>query len=197
MLRKSTKKPVQCKVCPQIIFATPTEITKGRKQFCSHACRAKSQQVSPEERFYQHLPEAADSNGCLNWIGHATERGYGMLKIRAGFTVRSHRFAYYLAHGEFDQSMNVLHTCDNPRCVNPLHLFLGTTKDNSDDMVTKGRSLKGERNPESKLTNTIVADILLRYRGGMATPKQLSEEFGVTYNCINLIVTRKSWRHIP
>lgn len=197
MSRHFTRLSRHCEICQQSFFVQPSQIAKGVGRFCSHACRALFQQVSPTERFFQHLPKAVNCNGCLLWIGHATDRGYGMLKIHIGKTVRAHRFAYELVYGPFPSSLDVLHTCDNPPCVNPLHLFLGTTQDNSDDMVKKGRSLHGSRNPISKLTEENVVEILRRYRSGESSPSQLAKEFGVVYNCINLIVTRKSWKHLP
>lgn len=95
--------------------------------------------------------------------------------------------------------MNVLHKCDNRLCLNPKHLFLGTHRDNVKDMVSKGRQVKGERCPASKLTEAQVLEIKSRYRKvsrGHGNGASLAREFGVTKTAIGHIVRGTNWRYL-
>ena len=100
-----------------------------------------------KERYIERIP----IGGCWIWIGTKWSSGYGY--IRKNRKIQSaHRYFYSLYKGEFDQNLNVLHVCDNPSCVNPEHLFLGTHTDNMRDMTRKGRHAnnKGIHNPNYK-----------------------------------------------
>lgn len=77
-------------------------------------------------------------NGCWNWKGCRTSRGYGRFQVHPK-TLRAHRVSYFLFNGEFDETLLICHSCDNPSCVNPSHLFIGNSKENVEDMVKKGR----------------------------------------------------------
>lgn len=100
--------------------------------------RGHSPDPTDEQRFWQNVDKSSVHNGCWNWMGHKC-RGYG--KIRRGKKmVLSHRFSYELANGPIPDGLFVCHSCDNPSCVNPTHLWVGTAKDNVADMVAKGRA---------------------------------------------------------
>jgi len=103
----------------------------------------KGRKVSPErlERFKSKLSEPTET-GCLLWTASKSNRGYGVFSDGWGKTISAHRFAYQLAKGSIPAGMVVCHSCDNPACCNPDHLWLGTRSDNQRDMVAKGRDAK-------------------------------------------------------
>ena len=100
-----------------------------------------------EERFWNKVAKN-NENDCWVWTGHVDKDGYGLFKESSSpkdANVRAHRMAYRLIYGNFENEMWVLHSCDNPPCCNPSHLFLGTAKDNAADRDKKNRQCKGER----------------------------------------------------
>ena len=114
--------------------------------------------------------------------------------------MRAHRVAYMLAYGEVDDSLCVCHSCDNPSCCNPRHLWQGTRSDNMQDMVRKGR-LKptiryGEESPAAKLTSEQVLEIRARHAAGGVIGATLADEYGVSRSLISLILRRKRWPHL-
>lgn len=109
--------------------------------------------------------------------------------------VRAHRIAYEIAYGKPPDFLYVCHRCDNPKCINPSHLFLGTQDDNMKDMSVKRRSIFGEKNPKAKLTENAVKMIRQKLKEGFSH-KQLANEFGVTRTAISHILKGKIWRHV-
>lgn len=102
--------------------------------------------LSIKERFDKYIFYSPD--GCWYWIGYVCKDGYGRMNIiqnERNFPVKAHRLAYQIYKGEIPDGMYVLHSCDNPRCVNPDHLSIGTQKDNIQDMFRKGRSRNQNR----------------------------------------------------
>lgn len=119
-----------------------------------------------------------------------------------GKSLRAHRYAYELLVGEVPSELNVLHHCDNPSCVNPRHLFVGSHADNHADKVSKGRQARGETNAASVLTKEQVREIRRRYKlkKGYHDPVNgqgaLAREYNVTQANISEIVLGNTWRHI-
>lgn len=127
------------------------------------------------------------SGDCWNWIG-CVVGGYGRhLRDRA------HRTAYRMAYGEIPSGMVVMHKCDNPRCVKPEHLTVGTLADNNKDRAQKRRSATGERAGRSKLLWIDIERIREAHRCG-ASARQLSMAWWVGRTTINSIVANKAWR---
>lgn len=138
---------------------------------------------------------------CIEWEKSKNAEGYGYTYCE-GKVRKAHRVAYAKRHGLSMQQIEglvVRHKCDNPGCVNPDHLELGTNQDNVDDMLSRGRHVasKGERNGRAKLTKQQVEEIRARYvRGSKRAggPSALAREFGVGVTAIKDIVTNKHWK---
>ena len=156
------------------------------------------------ERFWEKVQK---TEGCWEWIGYRTPYGYGSFGAggRQRGAVFAHRFAYELINGPVPNGLCVLHRCDNPPCVRPDHLFLGTKKDNTQDMMEKKRHgvythpehiRRGERHHRCRLTEGKVRGIRLRVTAGESR-ETLALEHGVSRATIDDIVNRRTWRHLP
>lgn len=169
------------------------------------------------DRFYSKIRRTDD---CWEWTSAKDSHGYGMFQI-GGKAVGAHRIAWRLAYGEIPDGLYVLHACDNRPCVRPDHLFLGTPKDNSQDMVRKGRytppvidpevrkvarskaretvlrnkTFQGSNHPGTRLTDVDVLAIREAYRAGV-TQVKLGQAFGIEQTTVSNIVVRKSWKHL-
>ncbi len=133
-------------------------------------------------------------SGCFLWIGGTDADGYGCFWYE-GKTVKAHKMSWIMNFGSIPDNQCVLHKCDNPPCINPNHLFLGSNKDNTQDSIKKNRRaiFYGDENPVSKLTSTDVALI----RTSKTKQQILAKELGVTRSLISMVRNRKIWRHIP
>jgi hypothetical protein len=133
---------------------------------------------------------------CLDHGQQGDRQGYGSLR-HLGVTQRAHRVAYMREHSCSLSSTDVVrHRCDNPRCINPSHLELGNHQDNMDDMVSRDRSTRGERNATTKLTDSSVLSIRAAYSAGGVTLKELASEYGVSFGQVGHIIRRRTWKHL-
>ncbi len=144
------------------------------------------------------------SENCWHWNGSKTEKGYGKYFAPSKHNVFAsnfaHRFSYWLANGDFDTSLQVCHRCDNPSCVNPEHLFLGTRSDNMQDCADKGRlstqngsAASGENSGRAKLNWQQVREIRERFSNGGVSQRELGRQYGVDGRVINKIIHNKIW----
>lgn len=140
---------------------------------------------------------------CWVWTGGNNGFGHGRF-WRLGRLEGSHRVSYELCVGPIPQGMQVLHHCDNPKCVRPEHLFIGTAADNIHDMLAKGRGVQmtkpealshpGEQHPGAKVSQKQVAEIRKRYAAGGVNQTALGREFDLSQTQISNIVRQKQWR---
>jgi hypothetical protein len=190
-----------CGLCGGEFPSFRSQAGRTKRQFCSPGCKAVGGRVAMEEKFRNGIG-VPDGNGCIPWAGAKCKSGYGMLYLTTAVgakakMVLAHRAAYQMANGPIPAEMDVLHSCDNPPCVNPDHLFLGTQRDNNQDMIAKGRQARGETNGRAKLTEADIASIRERYGAGRASIKSLGEEFGVTKATIRDVASGRTWKHVP
>jgi hypothetical protein len=157
--------------------------------------------IPVEKRFWSKVKK---TENCWIWTA-AKAAGYGQFMSDKKRYDGAHRYSYRLHYGEFDESLFVLHKCDNKICVNPNHLFLGTQQDNIDDMIAKGRQAigdelnhrcqKGENNFGSKLKKEQVYQIKLLFKKGL-TRKEIATKTGATYGNVIAILQGKSWKDV-
>lgn len=169
------------------------------------------------KKFFWLKVEMGD--GCWNWMGTKNNSGYGVFRIR-GKVIRAHRYSFEIFYGPIPVGKFICHHCDNPACVSPKHLFVGTAKENSADMMKKGRNMhvvkpwtlphgdrngtrtrpdtvrKGEKIEWHKLTADEVVQIRERYWSG-ETAIVLGKEFGVYKSTIYKAVYGFKWKSVP
>ncbi len=144
-------------------------------------------------RFWEKV-DNREKEECWNWQGAIQSKGYGSVGISKKKSALAHRIAYEITNGEIPNGLMVLHKCDNRRCINPNHLYLGTHQDNMKDMVERDRQARGERNARSRLTNEDVENIRRIYGMGNHTQQQVADQFGVSISSIRKILSEEYWK---
>ena len=138
--------------------------------------------------------EIDPETGCWLWTGARDKYGYGSIPVGPARSEKAYRAAYREFVAPIPEGAHVLHRCDNPRCINPEHLFLGDQRSNMADMVKKGRQQRGERGSMAKLTEPDVLKI--RSLAGQLTHAQIARVFGVRPSAVTRIINRKRWAHL-
>ena len=196
------------------------ELEKGTRE--TEKTPRKKQARMSEEAIDARFWSKVDKRGvdeCWLWKAGLDQDGYGQFSI-GSFGTRSHRYSFNLHHGSIPDGYCVCHSCDTPACCNPAHLWLGTVTDNNRDMFQKkrnrqlgvphlksrgdrhwirlnpNRSLKGEQQPQARLTSEIVKNIRDMVAANQWTQAFAARKFQVSQTLISRIIKRKCWRHI-
>jgi len=198
MPRHSSKKPIPCLRCGKMFRQN-----RPSARFCSWQCfRSKPD----SERFWGNVDK---TDSCWIWTACRSYGGYGQFRLCGGTKMSAHRFSWELHFGKIPDGLCVCHNCpggDNPSCVNPTHLWLGTEQENIADRCRKGRTrsgtktnpasaCRGEKTGTSKLKNHQVICIKERLVDGDKIV-DIANDFNVTVSCIYFISQGRSWKHI-
>lgn len=189
-----------CAHCSRTFAAYPSQ----HRIYCSRRCYWTAMSGTAKGfsgRYVIHTDDdfwnLVDKSGaCWIWRGRRNKRGYGHPCIH-GRPILAHRHAWILTRGEIPAGLCALHHCDNPPCVNPDHLYLGTYADNARDREERGRRIyaHGSALAHARLTEKAVLEIRARCSAG-ETQRALAREFNVNYRTIGVVVRRQTWRHI-
>lgn len=167
-------------------------------QFCRKECQSLDVAARAEARLPARFSARVDKRGaddCWLWKGRRDANGYGVIDINHRPQL-AHRVAYFLAKPNADQSLMVCHSCDNPPCCNPAHLWLGTQADNTADMDSKGRrrvgTRRGEASNKAKLTAAQALDIFRSSDNSVV----LGARYGISKTAVQYIKRGKNWAHV-
>ena len=162
---------------------------------------------STEDRFWAKVDTSGE---CWEWTAARNSKGYGAFWDGTRHQ-KAHRYSWELQIGTIPEGLLVCHKCDNPKCVRPDHLFLGTYQDNAIDAINKGRmvpppgyekyndawAVRGERKGNAIFTDADIISIRERWRSGSATVREMADQYGTYRQTIRRIVKRERWAHIP
>ncbi len=199
-----------CEICK--IETTGVKTPKRNyPRFCSMKCRDKdpnnwltkgfSWKHATEEERANHLWEFFNRNvirseGCWDWKTKVSKRKYiFMFYTKSEPGIKAHRYSYMIHKGNIPDGMYVCHSCDNPRCTNPEHLFLGTNMDNVRDMMNKNRHNIGSKHPRAKLNEVKVTEIKKLLKIGVPA-RRLARDFSVGCSTILRIKHGTHWKHV-
>jgi len=194
---QSSKIECVCEFCKTTFVIHRCRHRRGEGRYCSQACYHRAKVTPLIDRFFRYVGRKQES-GCILWTG-CTTQGYGVIGCGVPGSkkmLRASHVSYELFVGPVPGGLFVLHKCDNPPCINPTHLFLGTQTDNMADKVTKNRHHKGEEHVSAKLSNEKVLAIRRRYAAREANQYQLAAEYGVAQSLIWRVINKRVWTHV-
>lgn len=145
-----------------------------------------AKRLPPDDLFWKYVNK---TDGCWEWTGYLTEKGYGRLN-RNNVVIYAHRYAYELEVELIPDGLFLCHKCDNPACVRPSHMFVGTQADNMMDSARKGR------HHNQKLTPEIVREIRSLYRPFTYGYKRIGKRFGLSHAHVRDVVKGRIWAHV-
>lgn len=183
--------------CPHC--GTPMYKTAKQCYKCYDRLRREEADANLAERFYSYVEH---TDGCWLWRGPTAHDGYGVITYHNRAT-RAHRVAYIIAHGTIPDGTIICHTCDNPLCVRPDHLYAGSLADNRRDAQQRNRWARknldnvprGERNTRARLTDDDVREIRTALARGETQPT-IAKRYGVKQAAISDIKLGKTWKHV-
>lgn len=151
---------------------------------------------SLKNHFFKYIIIPENDSHCMEWNSYINPQGYGKI-YHNGKSYRAHRLSYQIFIGLIPKNMEICHLCDNTKCINPNHLFLGSHSENMKDMSNKNRHkvLKGSKNKLSKFNEEDILDIRRRLDGN-ESQKNIAKDFDVYQTTISKIKLNKSWRHV-
>jgi hypothetical protein len=141
------------------------------------------------EQFWARVDKSPGEDACWIWRGARTTANYGLLMVNR-MAIRAHRLSFLLEHGAIPRDRYCCHRCDNPACVRPSHLFLGSAADNARDMVSKSR------NARRKLTADRVQELRVRHAAGESL-RSLADGLGVVQGTVWKALVGRTWKHVP
>ena len=147
-----------------------------------------------DKLFWSRVDKSGGASACWEWMAARHYKGYGETTVGVRKKDKAHRVSWTLERGPIPDGMHVLHRCDNPPCVNPEHLFLGTNADNINDAIAKGRRAVRERHPRTKITQAQADEIRRRYDpGAKMFTTTLAREYGLSSRQVSGIIRFESW----
>jgi hypothetical protein len=162
-----------------------------KRRTCSPACGYEMRKRGGPDRFRAKVDSSGGPDACWPFMGARSSDGYGSVVFQ-GKLRGAHQVAYFLENGVWPK--HTMHSCDNPPCCNPRHLFDGSVKQNQNDAVARGRQPSGERSPRAKLTDAQASSIRARYDGGECAGGIAKDFPQVSYQQVWRIATRGKGR---
>jgi|SRR5208282_382127 len=200
------RKTTACNYCSKIFNFDERPSRPSRTKYCSIACQRKGRSIFKwsnlsEDEILLKLTEefnkktVKNEKACWDWSG-SLKVGYGVMKCKKRF-IKTHRFSWKINFGPIPEGMYVCHKCDNRKCNNPEHLFLGTHEDNMKDMINKNRQrgAVGESNAKAIINKEKALEIKKMLSNGMTTI-QIAKDLNISRAIVFGIKHKKNWSHI-